>query len=158
MMTMIRSKRQAGFTLIELGIVIAVIAILAAVVIVGRGFINSAKVSKAVDQVDVMRKAVSTIGGARGGDFTSITMGELTTRSYVAAARSDGTWSSPIEGFRVSFLTDTVSSPARYAVTAQCPDSYLCKDICTGAMKDTNIVTGQTCAANSIMTWSYNLY
>lgn len=46
-----------GFSLVELGIVIAVMAVLVGVVIGGMGFANAAKRSKALDQVLTLRKA-----------------------------------------------------------------------------------------------------
>ncbi|MCA2980680.1 MAG: prepilin-type N-terminal cleavage/methylation domain-containing protein [Myxococcaceae bacterium] len=58
---------RRGFSLVELGIVIAVIAVLAAVVIFGRGFISSARITKAVDAANTARKAGSTFAGLNGG-------------------------------------------------------------------------------------------
>lgn len=46
-----------GFSLVEMGIVIAVIAVLVGVVIGGMGFISAARKSKALEQVLTIRKA-----------------------------------------------------------------------------------------------------
>ena len=63
-----KKKMQTnGFTLIELGIVVAVISLLASGVMAGTGFINAAKVTKAVDAVDKTRLAVETYVARRGG-------------------------------------------------------------------------------------------
>jgi type II secretory pathway pseudopilin PulG len=51
--------RSAGFTIVEMGIVIAVIAILAGVVITGMGFFRAAKQRAAVDLISTLRKAGS---------------------------------------------------------------------------------------------------
>ena len=58
-----------GFSLIELGIVIAVIAVLAAVVIFGRGFIVASRVSKLVEAANTVRKGASTYAGLMGGSL-----------------------------------------------------------------------------------------
>lgn len=62
-------RHPKGFSLIELGIVIAVIAVLAAVVIFGRGFIAAGRVSKTVEGFNTIRKAGTTLAGLRGGSF-----------------------------------------------------------------------------------------
>ena len=60
---------EKGFTLVELGIVMAVIAILAASVLVGRGFINNAQASKAVDSISAIKKAATVASIEYGGTF-----------------------------------------------------------------------------------------
>ena len=50
-------QRRRGFSLVEMGIVIAVISVLVAVVIGGMGFIGAAKRSKTIDLVLTLRKA-----------------------------------------------------------------------------------------------------
>ncbi len=65
----LRRRMRRGFSLVELGIVIAVIAVLAAVVIFGRGFISAARITKAVDAANTARKAASTFAGTSGGAF-----------------------------------------------------------------------------------------
>ena len=56
-----------GFTLIELGIVVAAISLLASGVMAGKGFMDAAKITKAVDAVDKTRLAVETYVARRGG-------------------------------------------------------------------------------------------
>jgi prepilin-type N-terminal cleavage/methylation domain-containing protein len=67
-----RRPSRRGFSLIELGIVIAVIAVLAAVVIFGRGFIIAARVTKAIDASNTVRKAASTFAGLNGGSLAQV--------------------------------------------------------------------------------------
>ena len=50
-------RDQAGFSLIELGIVIAVIAVLSGVVIFGKGYLDAAKKKAAIDLVQAVRSA-----------------------------------------------------------------------------------------------------
>ena len=64
-------RHAQGFSLIELGIVIAVIAVLASVVIFGRGFIVAGRVSKTVEAVNTVRKGASTYAGLTGGTIVT---------------------------------------------------------------------------------------
>lgn len=52
-----RSLRSRGFSLVELGVVLGVIAILSAVLIGGRFFVESAKMGSAVQTVNSIRQA-----------------------------------------------------------------------------------------------------
>jgi len=64
-------RNARGFSLIELGIVVAVIAVLASVVIFGRGFIVAARVTKAVEAANTIRKGSSSYAGLMGGTVTT---------------------------------------------------------------------------------------
>jgi prepilin-type N-terminal cleavage/methylation domain-containing protein len=63
----LRKKQRRGFTLIELGIVIAIIAVLASVVIMGKGFLDGARAAKLIEATDVIKKSVTTVAGLSGG-------------------------------------------------------------------------------------------
>jgi prepilin-type N-terminal cleavage/methylation domain-containing protein len=88
----LRRRSRRGFSLVELGIVIAVIAVLAAVVIFGRGFIQSARVTKAVDACNTSRKGAATFAGVQGGLFrtTGNQMPQLTDRGLIPALSGVG--------------------------------------------------------------------
>lgn len=75
--TVRRRRQQRGFSLIELGIVIAVIAVLASVVIFGRGFIAAGRITKAVEAMNTIRKSTSTFAGLQGGALSTSTAPEL---------------------------------------------------------------------------------
>ncbi len=52
-----RRTQARGFTLLELGMVIAVIAVLSTVILMGRGYFDIAKVGTTVELVDSIRRA-----------------------------------------------------------------------------------------------------
>ncbi len=84
-----------GFTLIELGIVIAVIAVLATVVIFGLGFLQGSRVTKTTEAVNAIRKAASTFAGLSGGTVGQSTANEITPlvqRGLLPQSASTGTW------------------------------------------------------------------
>lgn len=88
-----RRAREAGFSLIELGIVIAVIAVLATVVIMGRGFIMASRVTKAVEATNTVRKAGATYVGLQGGQVDASTaneLGNLRSRGLIPAENPTG--------------------------------------------------------------------
>jgi prepilin-type N-terminal cleavage/methylation domain-containing protein len=59
-------RRLRGFTLIELGVATAAIAILMTSVLMGRGFIEASRHAKMVDAIDQLRKAAQTYSGMKG--------------------------------------------------------------------------------------------
>ena len=134
-------KREQGFSLIELGIVIGVIAILITVVAVGQGFILTSRVTKAVDAVDVIRKATSTISGTGGGQFptnsTANEMGGLQTRGFIPASP----WT-PMQGFVINNVQwSTGLGPAnRVGVQITCPAGQ-CVDVWNAYNQDPNRIT-----------------
>lgn len=90
-----RARRRArGFSLIELGIVIAVIAVLAAVVIFGRGFITAARVTKAVEASNTVRKGASTFAGLLGGTLRTTGQNQLAPLQQrgLLPALTNGVW------------------------------------------------------------------
>ena len=65
-------KQQEGFTLIELGIVVAIIALLSTSVLLGKGFIDASKISRAAEAVEKTRIAVETYIGRNGGNWEMV--------------------------------------------------------------------------------------
>ena len=63
-------KITPGFTLVELSIVLALISILSGVVFTGRGFIEQAKLSVALQQITTLRDAAYAYTKAQNGGAT----------------------------------------------------------------------------------------
>ena len=79
-----KASGREGFTLIELGVVMAVLSLLASGVMAGKGFMNAAGVSKALDAIDKTRIAVETYVARRGGQWQSVEVLEQSTGAQLA--------------------------------------------------------------------------
>lgn len=154
-----RSRR--GFSLIELGIVIAVIAVLAAVVIFGRGFILAARVTKAVDATNTLRKAGATIAGLNGGSFgTAMFSGgsqlkALSDRNLIPplAANTPWTVSGDPNSQDAIKITDVRFSEINgvgnaVAIKVTCVSGAMATDIMRAVMDDKNVVTTAAAIGN----------
>lgn len=87
------SRSSRGFTLIELGIVIGVIAILTAVVVTARGFVDQSRIGNAVQAVSAVRDASRGFakrqtGGASFEGLTNISL-LVGPNNFFAAAPVD---------------------------------------------------------------------
>ena len=56
-------KQQAGFTLVELAIVVGVMALLSTVAFAGKGYLKASEVSKAAQGIQSVKKAVGSWQG-----------------------------------------------------------------------------------------------
>ena len=76
--------RSYGFTLVELSIVVAVMAVLAMGVLLGQGFAQASKVTKAAQGVQHLKKATVNYVGRRGGQVDNKTnLTDLATRQLI---------------------------------------------------------------------------
>ncbi len=150
-----RSSRR-GFSLIELGIVIAVIAVLAAVVIFGRGFILAARVTKAVDASNTLRKAASTFAGLNGGSLqnfsTTSQLSALSQRALIPplpAGQTTWTVSGALGSNDAISVTDvrfgqTAGATGQgnaIAIRVTAPTAAMAQDVLSAVRDDRNLVT-----------------
>ena len=81
--------KTKGFSLIELSIVIAVMAILAGGAMAGKGFMDAAKITQAASAIETTRIAVEMVVARRGGRWHnprqghSVYYGDLVARNLV---------------------------------------------------------------------------
>ena len=144
-----RRKGQRGFSLIELGIVVAVIAILATVVLVGRGFLESSRVSKMVEVIDTIAKGTAVYAGTNGGEIPTAPVNYLNALELRALVPTGITNSVP------NFAINSVSrvSTETFVVSITCSGgaqaATSCQDICRAKLRDKSLVTATpsaTCA------------
>src|SRR5688572_12088138 len=112
-------RKQRGFTLIELGIVIGVIAVLAMVVLVGRGFMESERVSKVVEAVNAVQKSVKVYVGHSAGTFRAAEpalLNSLQSRALIPFGEGAATF---VPGF--TFVSaDASANTSRFVIQITC--------------------------------------
>lgn len=147
-------RGQRGFSLIELGIVVAVIAILATVVLVGRGFLESSRVSKMVEVIDTICKGVAVYAGSNGGQIPGANganlLTELENRELVS-----NTITNSVPNFSVNSVTRT-ANPEQFTVVIGCASAQgqtSCKDIENAKLRDDSLTAHSVTATTVSLTF-----
>jgi len=126
---------ERGFSLIELGIVIAVIAVLASVVIVGRGFINSSRTGKAAEALSTVRKAGAVYTSSQRADSVDNEIAALQARDLMPKLPTDpaGSWTMTGTGataFRATSVRFVqVGNGWGVAINVTAPDTIMAEDL-----------------------------
>jgi prepilin-type N-terminal cleavage/methylation domain-containing protein len=100
MQTPSRRSSQAGFTLIELSIVLVIIGLIAGGVLVGQDLIRAAEIRSQIDQLDAYDAAVNTFRGKYNGlpgDLSTAANFGLANTNLLATARGRGNGNGLIE-------------------------------------------------------------
>ena len=143
-------KNEKGFTLIELGIVVAVISVLAAVVMAGSGFVSTGKLGKAVEGVNTLKKASMAFAGRMGGEFPSDPAGlsVLETRGLITEL-NDGVWEMA-PGYNVTDLAlSHANGTNEIVMTVTFPDLASGQDLHTNLSDGPGYTTEGDCAPPS---------
>ncbi len=141
-----RSKRSRGFTLIELGIVIAVIAVLAIVVLAGTGFMQSSRLGKANDFVGKLQDAIATLSGRRGGTLANLPPCPQALIQRQLVPNNFNTPSQVIPNW--TFTCAYLPLPTQYSITVTAEDPLQCQDM--AAMHATNPTCTVSCVGTTI--------
>lgn len=121
MTTCRRRPNEHGFTLVELGTVLAVMAVLMTAVMVGRGMLKSARTARAGELVLTLRKAArSCVERKAQASFAGCNLAQLQAYQlvpnplpdpYTGAAMGAGTVTPDGTG---AFVTITIAAPTPY--------------------------------------------
>jgi prepilin-type N-terminal cleavage/methylation domain-containing protein len=124
-------SNNKGFTLVELAIVIAVLAILIAAAMKGSGWITSAKINGAAQRVKDIKEAALTLKYQTNAvDYDGITLANLEDRNLIPAGTATpwGGAYSGVDGAAVA--TDGGELASEFVVTVpDVPNTTACDDL-----------------------------
>ena len=121
-------KGQECFTLIELGVAIAVICVLSTGIMVGKGLLDSSRVTTAANGIAALKKALVANAMYNGGSLQGQNMDELADRNFIPPL-VNGALQLSGERFTVSAMgvrpDDEIvaASPHQLTLTVNVPDA-----------------------------------
>ena len=135
-------KKNGGFTLVELIVVIAILAILAGVAIpVYSGYITKAKDAAAITELDALQTAVQAANATNANGIEALTVSGTTATVTVTATAAENVKFA--ESFVVFYDNEAATNPVSYAGGAYTINLA------------TNILEGSSYATNGA-TWTAN--
>ncbi len=119
-MTRMRTTTQAGFSLLELMLVIGAIAVLAGVMLVGTGVLTSSKLSRAEQEIGTLASAAQAYAAQQPNPtYAGVSLTELRNRQLIPpSAAGTNPWGNAytITGTTVGFtITTDTGDPTRCA-------------------------------------------
>ena len=129
--------RSHGFTLVELSIVVAVMAVLAMVVLSGRGFVQASMVTKAAQGVQHLKKATVNYVGRRGGQVDNKTnLTDLAARQLIVLDRHNKMLLGNV-AFKVKEMSLSESAAgAHLVITVETPTAQTLADLHAALHRD----------------------
>ncbi len=136
-MIVLRPKRARGFSLIEIGIVIAAIAVLSAVVLMGSGYMRAARTRNAMEQISMLRQAAKQFAARVNNGLTYFNnlpgvANPASTRLSIASLDRENLITLPVPGsttMESPWGTKVAIEPADRSAHEKC-EGWTCMRIC----------------------------
>jgi prepilin-type N-terminal cleavage/methylation domain-containing protein len=140
--TIARNGHQ-GFTLIELGIVLAVVGILSMVVMYSSGFIEQAKVVKAMHHIVALRDAALNYSAdiRNGVDFENLNINSLVENNYFPTSTQNAWNLEP--AFELIPISGNETTEAFFQINYQLPNGIIWTQVAT-ALEDVYLSVAAT--------------
>ncbi|HEY3451479.1 MAG TPA: type II secretion system protein [Myxococcales bacterium] len=135
-----RPKSPRGFSLIELGIVIAAIAVLSTVVLLGSGFMNAAKARNAMELISTLRQAAKQFAARNNNGVTYYDTKASPPDKHKLSLKSLGKENLVPDPLLSPWGTGVAIEPDQSTDASKCRD-YTCMKICVATPEEDGCVT-----------------
>lgn len=92
-------RDQSGFSLTELVVALAVVGVMAGAFTITRAAIESARVTRALDEMEIIAAGAQQYAAQNGGSFNGIYGGSITSLGLVPNSLMYPSWSNPWGGY-----------------------------------------------------------